>query len=176
MESLKKALLSVFMVFALLFVIGFMLPSDYKVERSITINAPSSKIFPHLADLKKWQDWGVWFKRDPNMSFEYAGDDAAIGMTTKWSSETEGNGEISIIALETNKRVIYSVSMPDMPASTGEFVLSQVEGGTQVLWMDYGDVGMNPLRNYLASVMDYMLGPDFEAGLDNLKMVVEASL
>lgn len=175
MELLKKALLSIFMVIALLCVVGFMLPSDYKVERSITINAPSSAIFPYLVDLKKWQDWGVWFKRDPNMRFEYAGDQAAVGMQSNWISETEGNGAITIIALETNKRLIYSVSLPDMPASTGEFVLNQVEGVTQVLWLDYGDVGMNPFKRYLASVMDYLLGSDFEAGLDNLKMVAEAS-
>ena len=176
MEFLKKALFSAISVLALLCLVGFMLPSDYKVERSITIDAPSSSIFPHLVDLKKWQDWGVWFKRDPNMSFEYSGEESAVGMTSRWISKTQGNGEITIIAIETNKRLIYSVNFPDMPASTGEFVLTQVEGGTQVLWMDYGDVGMNPLKHYFATIMDYMLGADFEAGLDNLKMVAEASL
>ncbi|KXI29995.1 SRPBCC family protein [Paraglaciecola hydrolytica] len=177
MASLKKALVLVAAILLGLVVIGFLLPSDYKVQRSIVISAPSAKIFPHLADLKKWQDWGVWFKRDPNMSIEYSGDDGQIGMTSRWTSATQGNGEMTIIALEDNRRLIYSLSFPEMPnPSTGEFLLKQVEGGTEVQWMDYGDVGMNPINHYFAFLMDYMLGPDFEMGLDNLKMISEASL
>jgi len=34
-------------------------------------------------------------------------------------------------------------------------------------------VGGNPLKHYLAMMMDRMVGPDFEAGLANLKALAE---
>jgi hypothetical protein len=177
MGGLKKTFVIVTAVLLSLVILGFIIPSEYKVQRSIVIGAPTEKIFPHLVNLKKWQNWGVWFKRDPNMVIEYSGEDGEIGMKSRWVSNTQGNGEMTIIALEVNRRLIYSLSFPDLPnPSTGEFLLKQVEGGTEVIWLDYGDVGMNPINHYFAFLMDYMIGPDFEMGLDNLKIVAEASL
>jgi hypothetical protein len=43
------------------------------------------------------------------------------------------------------------------------------------VWMDYGDVGINPINRYFAFFMDYLVGSDYEMGLDNLKLVAEAS-
>ncbi|WP_340679633.1 SRPBCC family protein [Paraglaciecola sp.] len=177
MSGLKKAFIIVTAILLGLAMVGFILPSEYKVQRSIVISAPSEKIFPHLVNLKKWQNWGVWFKRDPNMEIEYSGQEGEIGMKSSWVSATQGNGEMTIIALEINRRMTYSLSFPDLPnPSTGEFLLKQVDGGTEVTWMDYGNMGMNPINHYFVFLMDYMIGPDFETGLDNLKMVAEASL
>ena len=176
MVGLKKALVIVVAILLGLMLVGFILPSEYKVQRSIVINAPSEKIFPHLINLKKWRDWGVWYKNAPDMIIEYTGPEAEVGMTSRWGSETQGNSEMTIIAFEENRRLIYSLSFPDMPMpSTGEFLLRQVEGGTEVQWMDYGDVGINPINHYLAFLMDDILGPDFEMGLENLKMIAESS-
>jgi hypothetical protein len=45
--------------------------------------------------------------------------------------------------------------------------------GDAVTWSNSGDVGANPLKHYLAAGMDRMVGPDFEAGLANLKALAE---
>ena len=44
---------------------------------------------------------------------------------------------------------------------------------TRVTWTNNGDVGGNPVKHYLAVMMDRMVGPDFEAGLANLKALAE---
>jgi hypothetical protein len=36
-------------------------------------------------------------------------------------------------------------------------------------------MGANPLMHYMAASMDRMVGPDFEAGLANLKLLAEKS-
>lgn len=176
MSVLKKAFILLSVILLTFYLIGFMLPSHYKLERSVIINAPEAKIFPHIADLKNWQNWGVWFKRDPNMSIEYSGEIGMVGMKSHWTSQIQGDGEMEIIALEAEHRLIYSLHILDTQMkSTGEFVLSKAEDGTKVIWMDYGDVGNNPLNRYFAFFMDYLVGGDFEMGLDNLKLVAEAS-
>jgi uncharacterized protein YndB with AHSA1/START domain len=176
MSLLKKSLIFFATLFLGLIVIGFLLPSHYKVERSVIINAPQHQIFPHISNLKNWQNWGVWFKRDPNISLVYSGEIGRVGMKSQWVSDNQGNGEMQILAVEDNRRLIYSLYVDDAEmTSTGEFVLSKVEQGTKVVWMDYGDVGNNPISRYFAFFMDYLIGSDFEMGLENLKLVVEAS-
>jgi hypothetical protein len=176
MSMLKKSLMVLIAILLALVIIGFMLPSHYKVERSIIINASQQDIFPHVANLKKWQNWGLWFKHHPNMTITYSGQVGRVGMKSLWVSSTRESGEIEIIGLEKNHRLVYSLNLSDTQmSSTGEIVLSKVEGGTKVVWMDYGDVGINPINRYFAFFMDYLIGSDFELGLDNLKLVAEAS-
>ncbi|NCP64266.1 MAG: SRPBCC family protein [Paraglaciecola sp.] len=174
MGVFKKLVIIVSAIIIIFVLVGFALPSAYKVERSIVINAPASKIYQHIVDLKAWQQWGVWYQRDPDMQITYSGSTAQIGMTSTWLSATQGNGEMQIIGLEDDHRLIYSLTFTDMGmTSTGEFVLTPQDNATLVTWMDYGDVGINPINHYFVLFMDRFIGPDFEMGLENLKMVVE---
>ncbi len=45
--------------------------------------------------------------------------------------------------------------------------------GTRVTWTNEGDMGANPVNRYFGLMMDRMVGPDFEAGLKNLKALAE---
>lgn len=174
MALLRKIILIVGGLLVILALIGFMLPSHYAVERSIVIDAPPSDVYPNVVDLREWQQWGVWFKRDPDMQISYSGPDRAIGMRSTWLSETEGSGEMEITQLEHNKKVVYRLYFPDYDmGSTGQFELEGLEQGTRVTWRDEGHVGNNPVDRYFVLMMDELLGPDFEMGLENLKTVVE---
>jgi len=37
-------------------------PCEFTVSRSLKISAPPEKIFPHVNDLHKWEDWSPWAK------------------------------------------------------------------------------------------------------------------
>ena len=93
MAVLKKIVLGVGLLIAVVVVVGLFLPKQYTVERSILINAQPEEIYPDVVDLRAWQNWGVWFQRDPSMEIDYSGPDRAIGMMSSWTSVTEGNGE-----------------------------------------------------------------------------------
>lgn len=174
MALVRKILASVVVVVVVLVSIGFVLPSDYQVQREITINAPADKIYPNLVNLKAWPQWAVWFMRDPNMAVSFSGPDRAIGMQTNWESESQGDGEMEIVSLKHNKEVIYHLYFPEYDmSSTGIIKLEDTPQGTQVTWTDSGDMGINPVNRYMSLMMDGMIGPDFELGLENLKTVVE---
>lgn len=174
MAVLKNVVIT-FVVLVVLFLgVGFLLPSEFKVERSVTIDAQPEAVFAEVANLRKWRGWGVWFKRDPQMQITYSGPEGAIGMKSEWTSESEGSGEMQVLEMVPNQKMVYSLYFPEFEmGSTGELVLEQQDGQTKVTWMDYGDVGSNPVNHYFAAFMDSMIGPDFEAGLSNLKTVVE---
>lgn len=176
MGLLKKLVIGLAVIVGLFLGIGFFLSSEFHVERSIQINAPVDKVFSNIVNLKKWREWGIWFERDPNMQVTYTGPDSDVGMKSSWISEQEGSGEMQIIGLEPNSNVKYSLYFPDFDmGSTGELQLTQEGEMTKVVWMDYGDVGSNPVNHYFALMMDGMIGPDFEAGLQNLKELSESN-
>jgi uncharacterized protein YndB with AHSA1/START domain len=174
MNLLKKSLIAFSLLFAVVFVVGFALPSEFKVERSISINGDAKQVYRYLADLREWRKWGLWFQLDPDMRVVYSGPEQAVGMRSAWESESQGSGEMELIALDPNRRIIYTLYFPEFDMkSTGELIITQQRDQIQLRWMNYGNIQGGPLNNYFALVMDSMIGPDFEAGLSNLKQLVE---
>ena len=140
----------------------------------IVINAPMEAVYPLVYDPKAWARWGVWYRRDPAMKMTYSGAPAGVGAKWTWQSTTEGNGRMEFTAADFNKRVAYKIAFDDFDgAFTGRLDFVPAGKGVRVNWIAEGDVGANPLMRYFALVMDRMLGPDFEAGLANLKQLAE---
>jgi len=174
MKWLKRAMLAVIGIVAVLLIIGMLLPSGFKVQRSVVINAPASKIYPLIADPRQWKQWAVWNRRDPAMKMEYSGAESGTGAKWSWESKTEGNGVMEFTAAVPNKHVDYALSFPDFGmTSRGELRLTSESSGTRVTWTNEGDMGNNPVNRYFGLLMDRMVGPDFEAGLANLKTFSE---
>ena len=159
----------------LLVAVAFLLPSTYSAERSMIINAPAEKVFPLIANQKEWKRWSVWNQRDPNMELSYSGPESAAGSKWAWKSKSEGNGGMEWSAVEANKRVGYILTMEGMTPSTGDLFVVPDGAGTKVTWTMKGDSGMNPMFRWFGLFMDKMIGPDFEAGLKNLKKLAEAA-
>jgi hypothetical protein len=108
------------------------------------------------------------------MKLDYSGPDRAIGMRSEWKSETEGNGEMEITQLEHNKRVLYRLYFPEFDmGSSGVVEIESTDNGSTVIWRDEGSVDNNPINKLFVLMMDSMIGPDFEMGLENLKVLVE---
>ncbi|GAA6186354.1 MULTISPECIES: SRPBCC family protein [Alteromonadaceae] len=174
MAALKKIVFAILILLTLFIVFGYFLPSEYRVQRSITINASADNIYPQVADLKQWRNWGVWYQRDPDMQVEFSGDSASIGMQSSWQSVSEGDGIMTISALEPSQSVTYELyfSAFDM-TSQGQLTFQESNGQTLVTWIGTGDVGLNPINRYFALAMDSLIGPDLQQGLENLKGIME---
>lgn len=154
---------------------GLLLPSRFQVQRSIEIDAPARKIYDYVVEPKQWAKWSVWTRRDPAMKITYSGPPFGMGAKWSWQSKSEGNGSMEFTRVEPERAVEYALSFPDFGMrSTGALRLEPAGARTRLTWSNAGDVGPNPLKHYLAAMMDRMVGPDFEAGLANLKALCEA--
>jgi uncharacterized protein YndB with AHSA1/START domain len=174
MKWVTRVLLTVAVIAALVFAIGFLLPSGFKVQRSIEIGATHERVYALIADPREWKKWAVWNQRDPAMRVSYSGSPAGAGAKWTWQSKTEGNGEMEFTSAVPNERIIYSLNFPDFGMrSTGQIRLEPAGAKTRVTWTNEGDVGANPINRYFALTMDRLVGPDFEAGLANLKALAE---
>jgi hypothetical protein len=54
-------------LFVLFVVIGFLLPSEWQVSRSIVIDAPPERVHPFVGSLAEWPRWSLFDKEDPDM-------------------------------------------------------------------------------------------------------------
>jgi uncharacterized protein YndB with AHSA1/START domain len=153
---------------------GFFLPSKFSVERSTIINAPPKKIYDYVVEPKQWGLWSAWSRRDPNMKIKYSGPPFGMGAKWSWESKTEGTGSMEFTRVEPDRAVEYSLSFPEYNMrSSGALRLEPAGNATRVTWNNTGDMGGNPVKHYLTLMMDRWVGPDFEAGLANLKALAE---
>ena len=160
----------------LLILIGFVLPGHFRVERSIVINAKPAAVFPLVGDLKAWRQWGVWFARDPAMQISYSPVTNEVGSWSQWKSKSQGDGKMTISVLRPAEDFEYQMEFSDMGmVSHGGMSLSPGAGGTTRVTMSMeGDLGHSPVNRWFGVFMDKLVGPDFDAGLANLKRLSEA--
>jgi uncharacterized protein YndB with AHSA1/START domain len=170
----KWLLIAVLVLFGILLVGGYALSPKFTAVRSTVINAPAAKVYGFIAAPRQWKEWTVWNQRDPAMQMTYSGADSGVGAGWEWKSKTQGDGKMMFTSAEPDKRVDYSLFFPDFgTTSTGSLTLAPEGAGTKVTWTMNGDMGSNPLFRWMALFGDRMVGPDFEAGLANLKAVAE---
>jgi hypothetical protein len=170
-----KPLLSMTLGAALLVIGGgTLLSSRYAVVRSVVVNATPDKPFELVASPRRWKEWTVWNRRDPTMQLAYFGGVTGPGSGWSWRSKTEGDGRLTLVSIDPNRRVGYQLVLQHMHSlSTGELRFEPNGGATLVTWSMAGDLGTNPLRRWMGLLMDRLVGQDFEAGLANLKALAE---
>jgi len=176
MKMLLKAVGALVGLAVVLVLIGLVLPGHYRVERTVVIAAKPAAIFLLIGDLKAWAQWGVWFRRDPAMQVSYSPSTTGVGAWSEWKSKSQGNGKMTISSVQAPALLEYRIEFPDMGmVSTGTMALVPgADGATQVKMGMEGDLGRSPVKRWFGLFMDRMMGPDFDAGLANLKRISEA--
>lgn len=174
MKIVKGLLIGVALLALLLFGGGLLLPAGFTVQRSASIGAPPDQVYAAVADPRRWNDWGEWNRRDRNMQITYFGPPSGVGAGWEWKSQSQGDGRMTFTAAEPGQRVAFDLFFPDFgTTSKGELRFAPEASGTRVTWTMQGDMGRNPLYHWMALFMDGMVGKDFDAGLANLKQLVE---
>ena len=173
---LKIAALIVLLAVVGVLVFAATRPDTFRVTRSATIKAPPEKIFPLVADFRRWTAWSPWEKKDPNLKRSYGGAAEGKGATYAWEGDRnvgEGRMEITDAAVPGRVAIKLDFLKPFEAHNTVLFTLTGRGESTEVTW------DMQGPANYLSKLigvfvsMDRMVGGDFEAGLANLKAVAE---
>ena len=64
-------------------------PDAFQIARSITINASPERIFPLINDLRAFNTWNPFLKKDPGAEVTYGGPAAGIGATHALEGEQQ---------------------------------------------------------------------------------------
>ena len=167
---LKKILLFVVALLVLLLVIGVLLPSEFKVERSANINVPVEKVFVQVADLNNYVKWNTWSEQDPEAKVTVSVPSRGEGSIWSWEGEIIGKGSLLIVKLEDGKSIETKVVFyePKQSEASGFWKFESTEKGVNVSWTLKGNLSY-PVERYMGFFIDDILGKDFEKGLANLK-------
>jgi effector-binding domain-containing protein len=173
---IRNLLVGLVMLLVVLLVIGFMLPSNVQVSRSIVINSSPSNIFGVVDGFRQFDRWSPWAAKDPAMKVQLSGALYGVGAHYEWSGNKEvGTGSQEIIEStpysEVKIRVLFGgFQQPNIAVFSLEPATGQ---GTKVTWALHANLGDNPIWRYFGLMMDRMVGADYERGLSALKTYVE---
>jgi uncharacterized membrane protein len=175
MRIIKKILLFIAALIALLFIIPLFMSKDYKVEKSITINKPKTEIFNYIKSLKNQDNFSKWAKMDPAMKQYFTGTDSTVGFTSHWEGNDDvGKGEQEIKKIEEGKRIDFELRFEKPMKDIAQAYMTTDSSGANQTLVKWGLTGhMTYPMNIMGLVMDKMVGGDFETGLANLKVLME---
>jgi uncharacterized protein YndB with AHSA1/START domain len=173
---LKTVLLIVFAAVALLLIYAATRPDTFVVERSTTIAAPAEKLFPLINDMRQFNTWNPYARKDLAMKAEYSGPAAGPGAVFDFQGNKDvGKGRISITGADETSRVTMQLDMwePFEGHNEVNFTLVPDGAGTRVTWAMHGPSAFVTKLMGIFFNMDEMIGKDFDAGLSNLKQLAE---
>lgn len=179
---IKKIIIAIVALVVLLIgvivVAAIMAPTDFRVERSVTINKPKSEVFAYAKMLKNQNDWGPWFKKEPTMKQEFRGTDGTIGFTSYWNGTNAevGEGEQEIKRIVEGERIETELRFKRPVESKANAYLitdSAGENQTKVKWGFTGSMPRPMNIMLLVMDMDKEVGKDFGDGLASLKTILE---
>lgn len=174
MKIVKALLVLVLVLAAVVLLGGLLISPKFSVARSASIAAPPEAVYELVADPRRWKEWSVWNRRDPQMAMTYSGAASGAGAVWAWKSASEGEGQMTFTQAEPGRRIAYELFFPDFgTTSTGALTLAAEDGGTKITWTVAGDMGGNPMMHWMALAMNSLVGKDFDAGLANLKTLAE---
>ena len=172
MKILKNIVFIIVALIAVMALVGLLLPSTSKIERSVVIQAPAEVVFDQVNDLKKNEAWTPW--KDTTMKITYGPVTEGKGAMSSWSSKNMGNGTMTIVESVPASKIDLDLDFGSMGGAKAFWSFVPEGDGVKVTETMTSDAGMNPAKRWMSLMSDKMVGPYFEKGLAALKTVSEA--
>lgn len=175
---LKKILIGLAVLIALILLVAAFKSPDYRVQRSRTIAAKPEVIFDYFNNHKKFNEWNPWMKMDPAARNTYTGPEAGVGAVASWAGDIVGEGSATITESKPGELIRERMDWkkPMEGTSTVEFTFKPEGGKTTVTWAMHGtnDRFVGKVMSLFMSC-EKMCGPEFEKGLADLDKLVTAA-
>lgn len=172
---MKKVLYVIVALVVVYLLLCMFMPSDTRVERTGTIQAPASAVQAILADFNTFEKWSPWKEKDPNMKVTVEGEPGKPGHKYTWDGNKEVMKGTMTLDAVSGDSVLQTLDMGWGPSDV--YMVTKEENGTTTLtWGFYAKTPFLFRAMHLFMDMDKMLGADYEKGLANLKTLVESTV
>lgn len=150
-------------------------PDTFRVQRAMTINAPSEKLVGILTDLRRGAEWSPYEKKDPAMKKTFSGPASGPGAKLEWDGNKDvGAGSLTVKNV-TPSKVTLNLHMirPFEGNNTVEYAFAPQGNATSMTWALHGPMPL--ISKVMCVFMDFdkMVGADMERGLTDLKALAE---
>jgi uncharacterized protein YndB with AHSA1/START domain len=177
MSNLSIILICLGVALALLLAYAATRPDEFRVERRARIAAPADKVWPLVSELRSFNRWNPYERKDPLLKSQYDGSASGIGSRYAWESDKVGSGSLEITGQQPGRAVQMKLDFvkPFEAHNAAEFALQPTaDGATEVRWTMHGPANFISKLMGVFIDMDKMVGRDFEDGLRNLRQLAEA--
>ncbi len=163
-------------LFAVVTIIGLLIPSSVKISRGVIVNADSATLFRALSDVKQWNQWLPWITTDSGAIVQLSPVTNQPGSFFRWQGvRYKSAGTISIKEIK-NDEILLLHELQGMNKADGGFrIRSTGTKGevTEVLWYMEYKLKWYPWERFYGIFVDHIIGPAFEKGLEQLKNFAE---
>ena len=90
---------------ALLLAFAATRPDTFRVERSRVISAPPERVFGLIHDLRQFNTWNPYERKDPAIQGQYGAATSGPGARYAWQSDKVGVGSMEIVEATAPRRV-----------------------------------------------------------------------
>ena len=175
---LKYVLIGVVVIVVVFAVVVSLQSDEFRVARSAAMSASPAAVFAQVNDLQKWEAWNPWQKKDSAMKVTFSGPPAGPGASYSWAGNKEvGEGRLTISDSRPGEwvRIKLEFMKPFAATNTAEFTFKPEGDKTNVTWAMEGTNNFFAKAMHLLMNMDKMVGGEFEKGLADMKVAVQAA-
>ena len=176
MRSLIELVIAL-LIAALFFVgLGFLLPGEGRIQRSIEIERPAIQVFDAVNSLRRYAAWAPWTSSDPDAETLFSEIDAGVGAQATWVSNKRsvGSGMHAITGGEREKFVDMRLNLGPGRDGTGKFLIEPQDVGV-TLTMSYATKFDGLMGRYKGLYLDSEQGDKLNLALASLKAMLENS-
>ena len=145
--------------------VGFFLPTQYAINRSVVIKASPDEVMAYLLQAPSWAEW----MHVENGKLEINDNALSVGsvMTLKYPDELQ-NGRVEIERIEdTGVSFQVTPKAHQMPVAN-QLSIEIVNNATQITWIVRGDLDTGLLSPYIAMFANDIAGGNLELGLQRI--------
>ncbi len=174
-----KKVLRFILILLLILVVGFLVlclvsPSELKIERSTSINAPKARVWKQVVNFKNWENWNAWKEMDSTIVVDIKGTDGQQGSEYHYVGKKAGEGITRNIGV-TDGEMKYEMDFikPFSGKADGYYKVVEEGGKTKVIWYFHENLGF-AMRGFMSLMGGTgMMEKMFDRGLELLKVYTE---
>lgn len=161
-------------MFAVITIIGLLIPSSAKVSRGIIVNADSSNVYKEISDVNNWNQWLPWITADSGAVVQTSVVTNAPGAYFKWKGvKLNSAGTLTIQSIKPNE-ILLLHEIKDMNTSEGGLRIRSISSNTtEVLWYMEYKLKWYPWERFFGIFIDKIIGSAFEQGLEQFRSYTE---
>ena len=161
MRLVKLGIISVIVLFAVVYLMSLLIPSHIRVSRAVNISAPKDSLRAKLADFQQWKQWNELISKEDSDHVQCFTDSITSPQTTVIKQSVTVD-TLFTTWRQQNKRSLQSTFAWQLH---GDVLIVQWYFDFQLRWYPWEKIG--------SIVFDKQLGPPMEKSLDNLKKLLE---
>jgi effector-binding domain-containing protein len=171
----KKIVFGLLAIVIVLVMVGFLLPEQVEVSRSITVNAPAEYSYEEINKLENWKNWSYWNTLDPAMQVTFGDKRMGAGAFYAWASSNMGNGKLTITESVPFESIKADLNFMEQGTAKSWYTFQPEGENTKVTMNILTHMGMNPIMRWMGVTMFKIeMNKAFDYSLTKIKELAEA--